>query len=50
MINLPEMSEVWDAGQTIVTNAASGKMTSKAAADKGAKVIKEKIEQKYSSK
>lgn len=50
LINLPEMSEVWDAGQTIVTNAASGKMTSKAAADKGAKVIKEKIEQKYSSK
>ncbi|MFC6314100.1 extracellular solute-binding protein [Lapidilactobacillus achengensis] len=50
LINLPEMSEVWDAGQTIVTNAASGKMTSKEAADAGVKVIKQKIEQKYGSK
>lgn len=50
LINLPEMSEVWDAGQTLVTNAASGKMTSKEAADNAVKVIKEKIEQKYGSK
>lgn len=46
LINLPEMAEVWNPAQTIVTNAANG-MNAKTAADKGVKTIQQNIKQKY---
>ncbi|WP_125767530.1 extracellular solute-binding protein [Lapidilactobacillus wuchangensis] len=45
--NIPEMSEVWTPAQSMITNAASGKYTAKAAADKGVTTIKQNIKQKY---
>lgn len=47
LINLPQMSEVWTPAQTMMTNAAAGKMTPKQAADKATKTIKTNISQKY---
>ncbi|MCG0722488.1 maltose/maltodextrin ABC transporter, substrate binding protein [Lactiplantibacillus plantarum] len=47
LINLPQMSEVWTPAQTMVTNAASGKMTPKKAANKAQKTILTNISQKY---
>lgn len=46
LINLPEMAEVWNPAQTIVTNVASG-MSPQKAADNGVKIIQQNIKQKY---
>ncbi|BDZ29688.1 extracellular solute-binding protein [Lactiplantibacillus sp. WILCCON 0030] len=47
LINLPQMAEVWTPAQTMMTNAAAGKMTPKQAANKATKTIKTNISQKY---
>ena len=49
LINLPQMAEVWTPAQTMMTNAAAGKMTPKQAADKAVKTIKTNISEKYSN-
>lgn len=47
MPNIPEMAEVWEPGENMFFNVASGKEEASKAAKEAAKTIKEAIEQKY---
>ncbi|MBF0779651.1 MULTISPECIES: extracellular solute-binding protein [unclassified Granulicatella] len=47
MPSIPEMSEVWGAGETMLLENASGKKSAQQAADDAIKFIKEQIQQKH---
>lgn len=49
MPNIPEMEEVWTGTESMIFDAASGNKTPKESADDAVQLIKDNIEQKYST-